>query len=989
MGWAWVAAAGVVAWALRRRGGAAAALWLAPGVLLAWSLGSAQMSGPSARFTLEALAFPMPSEPGRVPLLRLGSAAAAREVTPMLALPGLPVSGAPVDLFVAPAHDEQGAPRAARLELRVGAGSRAMVGFARPDDDHPFPFSNVVRLRGGETLVICPGGRGECAERALAVVRSPAGGLVVGPCDLSGEPRQRGRPSTWGHPPERTLALLDLYHYEPTRCVPQRVDESSAFWARRDGRGGWYLPLRSFLLLRGGDVHLAVLDPPETLEVRGSAPEASTGLVAEGPGPHRLEVLATRVDVPFDVPCQEPEAAAARGDLSGGALCKRVRISYRRPALEVSVASERVTLAPLDPPSITVDAQCERLTGCALSDLQAAYFKDASLREVTPNVPLLWFGLSAQGGEPMAAHLRYESDARACGEQGAPCLVVGTRDGAYVHAPDGRLAVGSPDGEQVFLRVTRLGVPWWLLALLMGLLLVQWALVTPRDQARVATVTIAVALVLLAARALFGFKLLARYPHDPEGLAGALLGWACLPVALTLASRALERGVALRAAASLGLGTASVASLAALGVLTLSVRQFVSLLAGLVLLLALCAGLGWRASRVWQRLGQRAEARLWPILLLVLVSMRALLAAVGFERLRDVPVLAWYWPAALVLLTLVLRRLSGARVRVPRTSRTLPGWLVYGALAALVVLAQVPGRGDTGSALVLGPPLLLALLFVWGDLPTTSSRARWPAPAVLALVALGALFAWHRALDASYPRVAAERAWSLRDAEHKGRGYLCPVADDPRATTSLELGAAQEDVFRRGNLVVRRDDYLLRGAANRAGTKVGAEVHEFMAVLRRYAAGPSDEWGGAGYLSAEVRRYGSGEVRAQLADGAPSLLLAAEGGTAAVFGLLALHALLLRALLRRHAELLPQLSGPDATLSFAALACVGVPAWTTLLMAGGNFGLLPFTGQSTPLLAVFSGMDLVVAPTLWALALCATRLAEERAQAPQEGDGVR
>ena len=33
----------------------------------------------------------------------------------------------------------------------------------------------------------------------------------------------------------------------------------------------------------------------------------------------------------------------------------------------------------------------------------------------------------------------------------------------------------------------------------------------------------------------------------------------------------------------------------------------------------------------------------------------------AFERLRDVPVLAWYWPAALVLLTLVLRRLSGAR----------------------------------------------------------------------------------------------------------------------------------------------------------------------------------------------------------------------------------------------------------------------------------------------------------------------------------------
>ncbi len=978
MGWAWVLAAGVVAWAVWRRSvtAPAALLWLAPGVFLVCALLSAHVSGPSARFTLEGLAFPHSSEPQSTPLLLLGAAPSERAVIPTLALPGLPTGGVPVELFATPPQDERGTTRPARLELRVPVGSRAMIGFAREDD--AFPFSNLVKLHDGETLVICPGGRGECAERVLAVERSPAGGLKIGPCDLSGEPRQLGQPATWGHPPQRTLALLDLYHYEAGRCVPRRVDEATPFWARRDGRGGWYLPLRSFLLLRGSDVRLALLDPPESLELRGRRQEAQAGLTAEGPGPHRLELLAPRVDVPFEVPCQEQDEAAARGDLSGGALCKRVRIFLRRPALELSVARERLIVAPLEPPSITVDAVCDKLTGCALGDLQAAYFKDASLKEVTPNVPLLWFGLSATGGEPIAAHLRFESVARECGELGAPCLVVGTRDGAYVHASDGRLAIGSPDGEQVFLRVTRVGVPWWLPGLLLGLLLVQLAVLAPRAPSRSFAALAAVVLVLLAARALFSFKLLARHPHDPEGLAGTLLGWAVLPVALVLAGHALERAGAQRAALALALGVATAVGLASFGVVTLSARLFASLTAGFGLLLALCAGLAWSGSRAWERLGERPEARRWGVLLAALVALRLLLAWVGFERLRDVPVIAWYWPAAIILLTLVARRLaSTAVVRVPRLGWKVPAWAAFGLLGVIVVGVQAPGRGDAGSALVLGPPLLLAMLFVWGERVALGGRGRWLAPAALVLLACVGFFMARHLLDRSYPRVAAERAWSVRDAEHKGQGYLCPLNDDTQTGAALELGPSQEEVFRRGNLAVRRDDFVLRGAANRAGTKVGAEVHEFMAVLRRYAAGPSDAVGGAGYLSADVRRYGSGEVRAQLADGAPSLLLAAEGGTAAVFGLLALHALLLQALMRRHAELLPRLRGPDAALSFAALACAGVPAWTTLLMAGGNFGLLPFTGQSTPLLAVFSGMDLVVAPTLWALALGATRLAEE------------
>jgi hypothetical protein len=770
--------------------------------------------------------------------------------------------------------------------------------------------------------------------------------------------------------------VLDLYHYETGRCVPQPVDESTPFWARRDGRGGWYLPLRSFVWLRGGEARLALLDPPETLELRGAQAEPAVGVVAEGPGPHRVQVLEARVDVPYDVPCQAE--AQARGDLSGGALCKRLRVSFRLPSLDLFLTPERLVVVPPVPPAITVDAACDGRARCGLADLQAAYFKETEL-DVKPNVPLLWFGLTAAGGEPLAAHLRFDDDARACGRTPPPCLVVGTRDGSFVHPAAGRLALGSADGEQVYLRATLLALPWWLAGLLVGLLLVSaalWARLAEGALGRLTVATVAVAAVLLSARALFGFKLLARYPHDPEGLAGTLLGWVVLPTALACAARADDARGAWRAVVALLPGLALLAVLWRSDIVTLSSRLALSLALGLSALLVLSLSIARWGRAGWERLNARPEWRHWVTLLALVAVARLGLAVVGFERVFDVPLLALYWPASIVLLGLVLRRVDGAA--------PWPAWLPAGSVPALaltaVVAAQALGRGDTGAAFVLAPPLALAAAFVWGarTLPLGARPLRLAA-AALVLAAAGGAYAYHAHLDRLYPAVAAERVWSARDEEHKGRGYLCPEDDETRLA-ALDL-TPHAPVFDHGNLAVRGDDYLLAGAANRAGTRVGAEVHEFMAVLRRYAAGPTDDLAGAGYLGAEVRRYGAREVQAQLADGVPSLLVAAEGGSLAVLGLLGLHALLLHAFASRHAELAQVLRGPDRALGFIALACAGVPAWTTLLMVGGNFGLLPFTGQSTPLLVVFSGMDLVVAPALWVIALGATRLAEERAAA--------
>src|SRR4029078_1556699 len=108
---------------------------------------------------------------------------------------------------------------------------------------------------------------------------------------------------------------------------------------------------------------------------------------------------------------------------------------------------------------------------------------------------------------------------------------------------------------------------------------------------------------------------------------------------------------------------------------------------------------------------------------------------------------------------------------------------------------------------------------------------------------------------------------------------LCPVEADDLASLDLD---AYPDIATQSNIGIRLDDYFVPGVADRAGTRAGAEVNEFIQVMRRYAAGPYGEFFGSGYLSAEVRRYGRAEVNAQLFDGVPSILLAAEGGTAAV-----------------------------------------------------------------------------------------------------------
>ncbi len=163
---------------------------------------------------------------------------------------------------------------------------------------------------------------------------------------------------------------------------------------------------------------------------------------------------------------------------------------------------------------------------------------------------------------------------------------------------------------------------------------------------------------------------------------------------------------------------------------------------------------------------------------------------------------------------------------------------------------------------------------------------------------------------------------------------------------------------------------LLPGAAARSGTRVGSQVHESLAILRRYAAGPPGAGVlGSGYLTVPLRRYGDAEVDAQLSDGPVSVLVAAEGGSAGLLGLLALHLCLLGAALPPLAARARGAEGGTRARVFGAVAALSLPAWTTLLMAGGNVGWLPLTGQSTPLLSVLSGSDLLLAPLMWGLGL--------------------
>jgi len=968
LGWAWLAAA-VAAWLLVQRKQDHS--WVAAVLLGLLAVQCTSAEPRLARMTLEGFSLPV-SESTLVHLGPQGDRTA----------PAVPLDGVsdPVGVRL----------DAGRLTLDVPPEATSLVGFATPDS--PFPFHGVHPLVGGERLVLCPHDGPGCSRRELAV--SVADGHVsVGPCDLSGETRSR----LSREPAIRAVALLDLYHYAPDRCTPQAVGPDTPFWAHQDGAGGTTLPLESFLLLRGDQAWLVVQDPQTLLSVEGLAPSAAV-LTAQAAGAATVETLVPRQEVLFDalilealpggVPVCEDGYGPTGRDLSGEPLCKRIRVRYSRERLHLDPGS-RLVITPEEPPTISVSPACPDRGRCGPEHLAAAYLSDAEL-PLGPETPVLGYPLTLRGGEPLAAELRFSDDDATCRGQGSPCVVVRTRGGATVYPAGQVIALGDPVGEQHLLRVVPLDRAGWLVALVGGLLLLQ-ALVAPVRQRPLSTALVTLAGALLMARALFGFKVMARFPHDAEGLLTGLLGAALVPLLLRAAGLGREgwrTALGLLGAGVVGGGL--LVWLGQLGTLPLDSPEIAD--AGVVLgLLAVAVGLSIAfGDRAWAHVRARNAVANWvPLVALAALAMfRSGLALVGWERLFGVPVILWYWPAAIGLSALVLQRwmsvepedlqaLGGPRAGLARLL-TLPGgrWVGAALVVGAVLVPQVLPGGDKGAAMVLAPALLVGLAASWGrgDLAQPARRQRNLRLLVLGTVAVALSGSWlaERALDGRYAPVAARSAgWEEVPADAGGHGQVCPPG--PQAESGAFELAPYASALERDNVEIRIHDYLLPGAANRAGSRTGAQVHESLAVMRRYAAGPEGRWMGDGFGTVDVRPYGRAEVDAQLFDGVPSVLLSSEGGTAAVVGLLLLHLLALVVVVKVHEDLQDQ--GASPTLAYGAVACVTVPAWTTLLMLGGNYGLMPFTGQSTPLLAVISGTDLVLAPTLWCLALVLTRLA--------------
>ena len=1009
MGLAWTFGFGVLGFLLlvgrrsvviRRYEGPAAAA-----VFVALALASAPDDLTTARFTLEGFTFPHASGPDD-PAVYLGTTPPERG--PSLLIPGFPDPDQPVELRSRPpvvrsdvggAPDEEAPPS---IELDVATGSPVMIGFK--GGDSPYPYSNVVPLRGGESLVVCPGGPADssCRERTFEVLALPRGRFQVGPCDLTGEAGKAGDD-------ERIVALLDLVHYQDDRCVPEPVDRQTPFWARREADGGPHLPLRSFLIVRGQSLYLARLDPPEVLAVDGASTPVAN-LSVEGSGPHELALFVPEYDVEFDElyieeldpasPYCEEGYTESKADLSGGLLCKRVRIYYERETLSLT-AGEMLHVVLDDPPSISVGSGLPEETrdedGAVL---QAQFLSGGSLGRNDPGDRSLRFPYRIERGEPVVANLRLLEEE--CLTRDAPCVSIEGQEGAR-EVEEGRVfALGGPQGEQRLLRATLFGQPWWIFAALVGLFLLQAAILPPPGGSRIERAIVGVVLVLICARCLYGFKAWVGYPHEVEGLFSGLLAAATLPVGLALAgrretdptrklnTRKTEALAYWRYLATLILGLAGLGWWAAKGLFPVG-KQEAMLCAALLLFFPICCL--FRHLETILPFFDKHRAVFIPLTLIGLaltVLGRAALAVGGKERFADFQVILVYWPLVVVATALLVRSKFGSASESDRPGRKGLRGLITSVVRALwlplfvaiIASAQAFLHGDAGAALALFPALAIGWFAITPRYLSTG-RAKVGMAVLVAAVGLGLLgYGAHYRWKAThgYPPVDPHLPWEdaegLRTSE---RGQICP-GDRAGSDAPFSLDDHPMAVSLR-NTEVRRDDYLRPGAANRAGPRVGSQVHESLAIMRRYAAGPGDTWLGGGYRTVDVRRYGIAEVRAQLFDGVPAVLVASEGGTVGLLGLFGLFGLVFVALVR---GLAPGRGGDDAA-RFGALAAGFLPVWTAWMMIGGNLGVLPFTGQSTPLLAVLSGTDMVLAPILFAISLGFARLA---APSPTSGEAI-
>jgi len=1014
MGLAWILAAIVLLATPWRRLTRADPTAVAALVFMGLALLSTAGELPLTRFTLEGFRLAPPLlDDEDVPLLSLGSDADA-EASTTLDVPGLRPEDGLVDVLV----EEAGTGWDVELRPRsLEPPGHPLVGL--PDPERTFTQTNVRRLRGGERLIVCPGQparprdasgaedpgafqasdvEGGCFETSLDV-EIRGGRVRVGPCDLTFEARGTlwDRALFW-ETRERAVALLDLYHHDE-RCRPYRIDGRTVFWPRRDRDGQHTDVLGSFLLLHGGEVWLVVRDPESRLRVEGLEAEPPV-VTARGVDEVDIEILDLVLRPAFeDIALESLVRSSADGararpvceqgyadepdtpSYSGEALCKRIPVRYSRHRVRLQLG-ERPMVLPRSASSVTLRPDCEA-PPCTVEDIEAVYLSGTHGTSDV-DAATLSFPLTLTRGSSLAASIGFSRDPADCGDHtDGVCALVSTRSGRWVHEPGHVIPLGDPDGEQHLMRIVLFGVPWWLLGLIGGAFVLQAALL-PVPSRGPFGVVIAYVQVLLAARALYGFKVMAGFPHDAEGVVSAVLGAAVIPVALRVAAGPLDGARALRALACLALTALPIAWLHGAGTLPLGIDdgEIVNVGWGL----GLCLGLGAVVAGGGPRLialarehvGRGGAAEIGLVTLLVLLTVgRSALATLGRERLAGIPIILWYYVVVIVVGAAWL-----AVARRDRLGRFGRGLVLLAATGGAVLVTG----GDKGAALVMVPALVTALFFAWWSrIREEPWRHVARIGAVPALIAIGALsylaFEARRIDEQVLPDVPdASGAWVASPA-----GFQCPepAAGATGRSAAFDLEQAEE-AFEWSNVDVRIQEYLVPGTANRVGTRTAAQVHESMAVMRRYSAGRQPSLFGTGYLESGIRRYGEAEVDAQLFDGVPSVLVASEGGTAALIGLLLVGLAVVWhvvGFVERDLPAPPTRDGPLATareplqraLRFVAVGALLVPVWTTVLMVGGNVGVLPFTGQSTPMLSVRSGADLILTPLLLLICFGALR----------------
>lgn len=369
-------------------------------------------------------------------------------------------------------------------------------------------------------------------------------------------------------------------------------------------------------------------------------------------------------------------------------------------------------------------------------------------------------------------------------------------------------------------------------------------------------------------------------------------------------------------------------------------------------------------------LASRPKTAVVCLLASVVILGRVISGLFGLEQVAGVRIVLFYFPLAVALGGALV---WAAHVELAPQGRNWRTWLpLLAPVGVGLLLLAVPAITDKGAMIVLFVPMTAAVAVA---VPSVSRFLveHWKVFGLGLVALIGVRVGVGMAVDHVLPDTRSGDTWEVQEDR-----AVCPVSVG-RDLAPLEIEGTHVALLGWSNVPTRVVDWFAPGAADRVGSREGARVFESMSILERYAQGPAEVGiEGAGFLSVPIRRYGPSEVKAQLFDGVPSVLVAAEAGTLGVIGLLGIHLLFAAWVMRALDGTVLSASPVSHGLEYTGVAAGLIAPWTALYMFAGNFGLLPLTGQSTPLLAVQSGADLLMTPILWMVTLaCASHIQGE------------